>query len=145
MNDRAFQLTDVVRETGFAVHCYFGPGHLEKVYENALAHRLGKAGLNVKQQHPLTVHDEDGTVVGEYYADMLVEDCLVLELNAAKAVADEYIAQMLGYLRAAGLVHGAVVNFGAPRFEIRKLAMTDRKVWPKETKRTKEVGDELNE
>jgi len=68
MKDRVFQLCDVVRETGYAIHRYHGPGHLEKVYENALVHRLRKLGLDVKQQHPLTVYDEDGTVLGEYFA-----------------------------------------------------------------------------
>jgi GxxExxY protein len=51
------ELCRFVRETAYAVHLYHGHGHLEKVYENALAHRLGKAGLNVKQQHPITVFD----------------------------------------------------------------------------------------
>jgi GxxExxY protein len=54
------ELCDVVRETGFAIHRYHRHGHLEKVYENALAHRLRKLGLDVKQQHPLKVYDEDG-------------------------------------------------------------------------------------
>lgn len=123
MKDPVFQLTDTVRQTAFEVHRYFGPGHLEKVYENALANRLRKLGLDVKQQHPLTVRDEDGTVVGDYYADILVNDCLILELKAARDFADEHIAQILGYLRAAQLEHGALLNFGAAKFQIRKLAM----------------------
>jgi hypothetical protein len=57
------KLCDVVRETGFAIHRYHKHGHLEKVYENALAHRLGKLGLDVKQQYPLKVYDEDGTLI----------------------------------------------------------------------------------
>jgi GxxExxY protein len=76
------------------------------MYENALAHRLRKLGVDVKQQHPLTVRDEDGTVVGEYFADWLVEDCLIVELKAAKSVADEHVAQVLGYLRASRMEHG---------------------------------------
>lgn len=125
MKDPVFQLTDTVRQTAFEVHHYFGPGHLEKVYENALAHRLRRLGLDVKQQHPLTVRDEDGTVVGDYYADILVNDCLILELKAAHDFADEHIAQILGYLRAARIEHGALLNFGAAKFQIRKLAMRD--------------------
>jgi hypothetical protein len=58
------ELADVVRQTGFDIHCYHKNGHLEKVYENALVHRLRKAGLEVKQQHPLKVYDEDGTLIG---------------------------------------------------------------------------------
>jgi GxxExxY protein len=123
MKDPVFQLTDTVRQTAFEVHRYFGPGHLEKVYENALANRLRKLGLDVKPQHPLTVRDEDGTVVGDYYADILVNDCLILELKAARDIAEEHIAQILGYLRAARIEHGALLNFGGAKFQIRKLAM----------------------
>jgi GxxExxY protein len=125
MKDRIFELTDIVRETGYAIHCYHGPGHLEKVYENALVHRLRKRGLNVEQQKALAVYDEDGTVIGEYVADILLEEQLILEIKAAKAVVDEHVAQTLGYLRSARLEHGAVVNFGAPKFQIRKLAMSE--------------------
>jgi GxxExxY protein len=99
-------------------------GHLEKVYENALAHRLRKAGLDVKQQHPLKVYDEDGTLIGDYYADLLVDNRLVIELKAAKALADEHVAQLLGYLRASRIEHGLLMNFGARKFEIRKYALS---------------------
>ena len=73
-------------------------GHREKFYENALAHRLKKLGLDVKQQHPLTVYDEDGTTLGEYLADLFVEDTLIVELKACKSVSDEHVAQLLGDL-----------------------------------------------
>jgi GxxExxY protein len=125
MKDRVFQLTDIVRETSFAIHCYHGSGHLEKVYENALVHRLRKQGLRIEQQKPLTVYDEDGTVIGEYFADIIVEEQLILELKAAKRIADDHVAQLLGYLRSARLEHGAVVNFGATKFQIRKLGMSE--------------------
>jgi GxxExxY protein len=125
MKDRVFELTDIVRETGYAIHCYHGPGHPEKVYENALVHRLTKQGLRVEQQKPLIVHDEDGPVLGEYIADIVIEGQLILEVKAAKAIADEHVAQTLGYLRSAHLEHGAIANFGAPKFQIRKLAMSE--------------------
>ena len=115
------ELCDIVRETAFAIHNYHAHGHLEKVYENALAHRLRKAGWNVKQQHPITVRDEDGTAIGEFFADLLVDDRLVIELKAAKSIADEHLAQLLGYLKSSGIEHGLLVNFGSYRFEIRKL------------------------
>jgi GxxExxY protein len=79
-------LCDQVRQTAYDIHLYHGHGHLEKVYENALIHRLRKAGLDVKQQYPLTVYDEDGTIVGDYFSDLLVEDMLVVELKTAKAL-----------------------------------------------------------
>jgi len=123
--DRVFELCDIVRETGFAIHRYHGPGHLEKVYENTLVHRLRKLGLKVEQQKSLTVYDEDETVVGEYFADLLIEDQLIVELKAAKAIADEHVAQVLGYLRASRMEHGLLVNFGAGRFAIKKYAMSD--------------------
>jgi GxxExxY protein len=118
------ELCDMVRQTGFDIHGYHKHGHLEKVYENALAHRLGKRGLDVKQQHPLTVYDEDGTVIGEYFADLFVDNRLIIELKATKSLADEHIAQILGYLRASRIEHGLLINFGAPKYEIRKFALS---------------------
>ena len=100
-------------------------GHLEKVYENALAHRLRRAGLDVKQQHSLKVHDEDGTEIGDYYSDLLVENCLIVELKAAKTIADEHAAQTLGYLKAARIEHGLLINFGSYRFQIRKYVLSE--------------------
>lgn len=116
-------LCDLVRQTSYEIHAYHGHGHLEKVYENALAHRLTKMGLAVKQQEPITVYDEDGTVIGEYYADLLVDGWLILELKAVKMLANEHIAQIMGYLKSARLKHGLLINFGSYRFEIKKYAM----------------------
>ena len=70
-----------VRQTAYDIHLYHGHGHFEKVYENALAHRLREAGLDVKQQHPIRVFDEDGTIIGDYYADLLVDGWLIVELK----------------------------------------------------------------
>jgi len=118
-------LCDQVRQTAYAIHVYRGHGHLEKVYENALAHRLRKAGLDVKQQHPIKVYDEDGTLIGDYLADLLVEGELVVELKTAKALANEHEAQILGYLKSARLEHGLLINFGSYKFEIRKFAWSE--------------------
>lgn len=117
------QLCDVIRDSGFAIHCYHRHGHLEKVYENALAHRSRKQGLKVVQQHPLPVYDEDGTLLGDYYADLFVEDCFLVELKACKVCADEHVAQLLGYMRSSRIEHGLLINFGAPRFEIKKYIL----------------------
>ena len=116
-------LCDLIRQTSYDIHAYHGHGHLEKVYENALAHRLKKAGLSVKQQEPITVYDEDGTVIGQYFADIMVEDWLILELKAVKTLANEHVAQIMGYLKSARLKHGLLINFGSYRFEIRKYAL----------------------
>ena len=120
------ELTDKVRQTAYDIHVYHGHGHLEKVYENALAHRLRKAGLQVKQQHPIQVFDEDGTLIGDYLADLLVEVDLIIELKAAKAIAPEHEAQILGYLKSSRMEHGLLINFGSYKFEIRKFAWTQK-------------------
>ena len=80
------------------------------------------AGLDVKQQCPIKVYDEDGTLIGDYLADLLVEGVLIVELKAVKALAAEHEAQILGYLKSARLEHGLLVNFGSYKFEIRKFA-----------------------
>jgi GxxExxY protein len=121
MPDEINALCDTIRETGFALHHFLGGGHLEKVYENGLLYRLRKLGLNVLPQHPLQVRDEDGTVLGDYFADLFIDGRLIVEIKACKALTDEHIAQILGYLRASGIEHGLLINFGGGKFEIRKF------------------------
>lgn len=120
------RLCDVVRETGFAIHNYLKCGHLEKVYENALLNRLVKRGLKALPQHPLSVFDEDGALIGDYYADLFIEDCLVVEIKACRALTNEHFAQILGYLAASRVETGLLINFGAPKFQIKKFVMTRR-------------------
>ena len=116
-------LCDRIREISFALHGYLRHGHLEKVYENGLVHRLRKEGIRVEQQHPLAVCDEDGAVLGEYYADLFVEGKLIVELKACQTLVNEHTAQVLGYLRASRMEQGLLINFGAPRLEIRKFKL----------------------
>lgn len=125
MKDPIFQLCDRVRETSFALHCHLRHGHVEKVYENGLSNRLRKQGLVAVQQHPLNVFDEDGTLLGDFLADLFVDGCLIVELKAVRALADEHVAQLLGYLRASHVEHGLLINFGASKLEVRKYALTD--------------------
>lgn len=117
------RLADVIRETSFAIHKFHKHGHLEKVYENALAHRLRKLGLHAEQQFPITVFYEDGTILGDYFADLLIDRCFIVEIKACQGIADEHIAQVLGYLRSSRFEHGLLINFGAPRFQIKKLKL----------------------
>ena len=117
------KLTDIIRETSFAIHNYLRNGYLEKVYENALAHRLRKLGLKVEQQYVLKVYDEDGTVIGEYCADLFIEGCIMAELKACKELAPEHIAQLFNYLKTSRVKHGVLINFGAPKFQIKKFAL----------------------
>src|SRR5215813_12364530 len=122
-DEEILALCDVIRQTSYDIHAYLGHGHLEKVYENALAHRLIKLGIKVVQQHPLRVFDEDGTLIGSFLADLFIEDQLVGELKACRNITDDHISQLLGYLKAARIRHGLLINFGAPRFQIRKLVI----------------------
>jgi GxxExxY protein len=124
MKDPIFVLCDRIRETSLALHRHLRHGHAEKVYENGLAHRLRKQSLLVVQQHPLSVFDEDGAILGDYYADLFVQNQLIVEIKACRALVDDHIAQLLGYLRASRNEHGLLVNFGAPSLEIRKFALS---------------------
>ena len=122
--DEIFALVDRIREISYNLHGFLRHGHLEKVYENGLVHRGKKAGLNIEQQYPLKVYDVDGTVLGEYVADLFAEKCLLVELKAVKRLSEEHTAQLLGYMRACKVEHGLLINFGAPRFEIRKYVLS---------------------
>jgi GxxExxY protein len=123
-NDRIFKLCDVIRETSFAIHKFHRYGHLESVYENALCHRLRKVGLLVEQQFPMSVYDEDGTILGKYVADLFVEHCLIVEIKACRDIIDQHIAQVLGYLRSSRIEHGLLINFGNHRLQIKKLVLS---------------------
>ena len=123
--DYVFQLCDQVRETSFALHRYLRHGHAEKVYENGLRHRLTKAGIYVEQQKEIQVFDEDGTLLGDFKSDLFVEDQLIVELKAVKNLTDEHTAQLLGYLRASRKEHGLLINFEAPKLQIKKYVMSD--------------------
>ncbi len=79
----------------------------------------------MEQQHPIHVFDEDGTPIGDYFADLLVEGILLVELKTAKGLAPEHDAQILGYLKAARHEHGLLINFGSIKFEIRKFIWTE--------------------
>lgn len=71
------ELTGAIRQTAFEAHCWFGAGFLEKIYVTSLANRLRKKGFKVEREKPIKVRDEDGTVVGEYFADLVVNDLIV--------------------------------------------------------------------
>jgi GxxExxY protein len=116
--------TDKVTETivgcAYKVCNTLGCGFVEKVYENALVLELRKSGLKVEQQRSVNVL-YDGVVVGEFAADLLVEDRVIGELKAAKALDEVHVAQCLNYLKASGLHVGLLLNFGRPRLELRRI------------------------
>lgn len=99
-----------------------GAGFLEKVYENALAHALRKAGLAVVQQHGMTIIYDD-VVVGEYAVDLLVENVLMVELKAVRALDEIHIAQCLNYLKATKAKLCLLLNFGTPRLQIKRIVL----------------------
>lgn len=122
MNEKQIQyLCALIREHALAAHRFLRHGHAEKIYEDSLANRLRRAGFNVMQQYPLSVFDEDGALLGEFFADLLVEDELILKLKAVRTLSDEHTAQVLGYLRASRREHAMLINFGTPVIQFKKL------------------------
>jgi GxxExxY protein len=93
MKDPIMDLCDVIRETSYSIHRYLQSGHLERVYENCLAHRLRKRAITLQQQYPIDVYDEDGTDLGHFVADLLVENQLIVELKACSMLLPEHTAQ----------------------------------------------------
>lgn len=110
----------------YGVYNELGYGFLEKVYENALIIRLRKAGLRAVQQQPIKVLF-DGEVVGEYFADIVVNDAVIVELKAAAQLAGEHHAQLLNYLKATPYEVGLLLNFGPKPQIVRKVFDNPRK------------------
>lgn len=104
----------------YRVYNELGYGFLEKVYENSTAIAARKLGLTVVQQMPIVVHFDD-EVVGEYSADLLVNDLVIVELKAVKSLADEHEAQLLNYLKATPYEVGLLLNFGPKPEHKRKV------------------------
>ena len=85
--------------------------------------RLTKQRIRVAQQFPIEIYDEDGTKLGHYTADLLVEQVLIIELKACQMLRTEDTAQLFGYLRGSRLKHGMLINFGARKIELKKLIL----------------------
>ena len=113
-------ITEAIIGAAYTVSNTLGAGFLEKVYENALCHELRKRGLHVDQQWRIAVR-YDGVVVGDYCADLVVEAQVLVELKAAKQLDEIHAAQVLNYLKATKLRTGLLLNFGAPRVEVKRL------------------------
>lgn len=114
------EITDRIINCVFTVANTLGCGFLEKVYENALAHELRKAGLQIEQQKSMQIV-YDGAVVGDYVADLLVNNAVLVEVRAIKAIDDVHFAQCLNYLKATKLRLCLLINFGAPRVSIKRI------------------------
>jgi GxxExxY protein len=114
------RVTEMIIGCAFKVGNTLGVGFLERVYENALVHELGKTGLRVEQQKPLQVW-YDGIVVGNYQADLLVEEAVIVELKAVTALDSRHFAQCMNYLKATRLTLGLIINFGNPKVEVKRV------------------------
>jgi GxxExxY protein len=118
---RTNEVSERIIGCAFRVLNTLGTGFLEKVYENALAIEMREAGLSVARQKGITVYYK-GVVVGEYVADLVVEQTVIVELKASKALDPVHTAQCINYLKATGLHLCLLLNFGRPRLEIRRVA-----------------------
>ena len=116
--DLAYKVIGLAME----VHSKLGHGFLEKIYENALMVLLRREGIQAKQQAPITVHFE-GEIVGDYFADILVEEKIIVELKSIEKLVDVHKAQALNYLKATGLRLALLINFGKERLEYERLVL----------------------
>jgi GxxExxY protein len=113
-------LSEKVIACAIEVRKELGFGFLERVYENALLVELARGGMRVDQQKPLQVKYR-GAIVGDYFADLVVEERLLVEIKSIERTAPEHSAQVLNYLRATGLRVGLLLNFGPTRLGISRL------------------------
>ncbi len=117
------KLTEKAIGCAFSVSNSLGAGFLEKVYENALAYELRKVYLKFEQQKPISVF-YDRIIVGEYIADLLVEDYLLIELKTTEKFSEAHLAQSLNYLKATKLLLCLLINFGKPKVEIKRVYLS---------------------
>ena len=113
------ELTGTIIGCAMKVHTALGPGFLEIVYQNALAHELSKAGLHVEVERPVLVR-YDGIVVGDFYADMLVQDVVLIENKAVRLLSTIHEVQIVNYLTATGIDIGLLLNFGGASLEYKR-------------------------
>jgi len=120
MNMKHEAITRDVTGCAFEVINELGAGFLESVYEKALLLAVRQKGLSALSQHPVTVMFR-GESVGEFYADILVEGKVIVELKAVKGLAPEHQAQVINYLNATGIEVGLLINFGNPKLEYKRF------------------------
>lgn len=131
-------ITEQIVEGFSHIYAQLGHGFSEKVYENALAIHLRKRGLTVIQQRPIKVYFEKA-IVGDYFADMIVEDKVLIELKAVRQLTKEHEAQLLNYLKATKYEVGMLINFGLKSQIKRKVFDNDKKgslAWTQKTVQT---------
>jgi GxxExxY protein len=114
------ELTEAVIGAAFEVHNELGAGFLEKVYQTALAGELSTRGLSAQAESPIPVLYK-GKPVGQYFADILVDGSLIVEVKALRDLAPEHEAQLIHYLKATGIKVGLLLNFGRSRLQFRRF------------------------
>ena len=118
IDDITYQINGAV----FEVNKILGPGFLEKVYENALFHELQARGLKAERQVPIKVIYK-GNIAGEFFADIVVQDTVIVELKAVENINRNHEAQLLNYLKATGFKVGLLINFKNPKAEIKRMVL----------------------
>ena len=111
-------LTQTIIGCAYKIHNALGPGFLEKIYENALLIELKKAGICPKQQEPIRVC-YDGQIIGDYCADLYIDEDLIIEVKAVQALVKAHEAQLVNYLTATGINNGLLINFG-PSVQVKR-------------------------
>lgn len=119
-------ITETIISCFYSVYNTLGFGFLEKVYENAMIHEMAKRGLKVRSQYPIRVY-YDGSPVGDYYADIVVEDQVIVELKACPIIINDHILQLQNYLKATDFEVGLLLNFGTePTFRRKEYINTHK-------------------
>lgn len=119
------ELTKAILGCAFEVSNQLGAGFLESVYQKAMQVALRSHGLATHVEHPIKVMFQ-GECVGDFYADILVENKVIVELKAVKALAPEHQAQVVNYLNATGIEVGLLINFGNPKLEYKRFSMSKK-------------------
>lgn len=119
-------VTGDILKAFYKVYNALGYGFLEKVYENALSLKLREMNYKVSQQKPINVYYR-GALVGEYFADLIVADCVIVELKAKESINDAHISQLINYLKATEIEVGLLLNFGRKPEYKRKVFSNDGK------------------
>lgn len=115
------KITEKIIACAYTVSNTLGAGFLEKVYENAMIIELRENELFVEAQKPLQVIYKE-QLIGEYFADLFVENKIIVELKAVKQIDNSHKAQLINYLNACNIRYGLILNFGNPKVEIKRLA-----------------------
>jgi len=120
LDEETEALTEQVIGAGFEVFNTLGQGFVESVYQNALLHELRSRNLDVGLEVPFAVSYK-GNSVGTYYADIVVERRVIVELKVAESLAQPHVKQVVNYLRASGMLVGLLLNFGTPSLTVRRV------------------------